>query len=157
MTPMKRPAFQQVAGDLVMRRPQMQDSSLSSSVHHASSRLHRGRPRPRHHCVTTPSSTPMFPLSIAESSGHTLAPTTVSASSLPDLVEGGPVMVDISNFTAAKILDERPSPSGVEYRCELEPLWLTATDVYAKSRNNNSLVCARCHDHCLVRELSLDI
>jgi hypothetical protein len=66
------------------------------------------------------------PLSIAESSGQTLAPTTVSASSLPDLGEGGPVMVDISNFTAAKILDERPSPSGVEYRSELEPLWLAA-------------------------------
>jgi hypothetical protein len=50
------------------------------------------------------------PLSIAEPSGPTLAPTTVSASSLPDLGEGGPVMVDISNFTAAKVLDERPSP-----------------------------------------------
>jgi hypothetical protein len=35
-------------------------------------------------------------------------------------------MVDISNFTAAKVLDERPSPSGVEYRCELKPLWLAA-------------------------------
>jgi hypothetical protein len=66
------------------------------------------------------------PLSIAESSGQTLAPMTVSASSLPDLGEGGPVMVDISNFTAAKILDERPSPSGVEYRCEFEPRWLAA-------------------------------
>jgi hypothetical protein len=66
------------------------------------------------------------PLSIAESSGQTLAPTTVSASSLPDLGKGGPVMVDISNFTAAKILDERPSPSGVEYRCEFEPWWLAA-------------------------------
>ena len=65
-------------------------------------------------------------LSIAESSRQTLALTTVSASSLPNLGEGGPVMVDISNFTAAKILDERPSPSGVEYRCELEPLWLAA-------------------------------
>src|SRR5947209_15475110 len=28
--------------------------------------------------------------------------------------------------TAGKILDERPSPSGVEYKCELEPLWLAA-------------------------------
>jgi hypothetical protein len=66
------------------------------------------------------------PLSIAESSGQTLALTTVSASSLPDLGGGGPVMVDISNFTAAKILGERPSPSGVEYRCEFKPLWLAA-------------------------------
>jgi hypothetical protein len=73
------------------------------------------------------------PLSIAESSGQTLALTTVSASSLPDLGEGGPVMVDISNFTAAKILDERPSPSGVEYRCELEPLWL-ATDLIEQAK-----------------------
>jgi hypothetical protein len=61
-------------------------------------------------------------LSIAESSEQTLALTTVSASSLSDLGKGGPVIVDISNFTAAKILDERPSPSEVEYRCELEPL-----------------------------------
>jgi hypothetical protein len=66
------------------------------------------------------------PLSIAESSGQTFAPTTVSASSLPDLGEGGPVMVDISNFTAAKILDERLSSSEVEYRCDFEPRWLAA-------------------------------
>jgi hypothetical protein len=42
-------------------------------------------------------------------------------------------MVDISNFTAAKVLDERPSPSGVEYRCELEPLWLAA-DLVEKAK-----------------------
>ena len=40
--------------------------------------------------------------------------------------ENGPVMVDISNFTTAKILDKRSSPSGVEYRCRLEPPWLAA-------------------------------
>jgi hypothetical protein len=33
MTPMKRPAFQQVAGDVVIQQPQMQDSSPSSFVH----------------------------------------------------------------------------------------------------------------------------
>ena len=43
------------------------------------------------------------------------------------------MMVDISNFTAAKVLDERPSPSGVEYRCELEPLWLAA-DLVEKAK-----------------------
>jgi hypothetical protein len=53
------------------------------------------------------------PLSIAESSGQILAPTTVSASSLPDLGDDGPVVVDISNFTAAKILNKRPSPFGI--------------------------------------------
>jgi hypothetical protein len=42
-------------------------------------------------------------------------------------------MVDISNFTVAKILDERPSPSGVEYGCELEPLWLAA-DLIEKAK-----------------------
>jgi hypothetical protein len=66
------------------------------------------------------------PLSLAESPGQILAPTTVSASSLPDLDDDGPVVVDISNFTAAKILDKRLSLFGFEYRCELEPLWLTA-------------------------------
>jgi hypothetical protein len=40
-------------------------------------------------------------------------------------------MVNISNFTTVKILDERPNPSGVKYRCELEPLWL-ATDSVEK-------------------------
>jgi hypothetical protein len=77
--------------------------------------------------------TDQHPLSIAESSGQTLALTTVSASSLPDLGEGGPVVVDISNFTAAKILDEQPSPSGVEYRCEFEPRWLGA-DLVEKAK-----------------------
>ena len=48
-------------------------------------------------------------LSVAESSGQTLAPITVSAFSLPDIGKGGPVMVDISNFTTAKILDKRPA------------------------------------------------
>jgi hypothetical protein len=70
---------------------------------------------------------------IVESSGQTLALATVSALSLPDLGEGGPVMVDISNFTTAKILDKRPSPSRVEYRCELEPLWL-AVDLVEKAK-----------------------
>jgi hypothetical protein len=40
--------------------------------------------------------------------------------------ENDPVMVDISTFTTTKILDKRSSPCGVEYRCELEPLWLPA-------------------------------
>jgi hypothetical protein len=45
---MKRPAFQQVAGDLVMRRPQIPDHCYPSfkprpPIHQTSSRLHRGR------------------------------------------------------------------------------------------------------------------
>ena len=39
-------------------------------------------------------------------------------------------MVDIS---AAKILDERPSPSGVKYRFDPKPLWLT-TDLVEKAK-----------------------
>jgi hypothetical protein len=38
--------------------------------------------------------------------------------------ENDPVIVDISTFTTTKILDKRSSSCGVEYRCELEPLWL---------------------------------
>jgi hypothetical protein len=67
------------------------------------------------------------PLSIAESSGQTLASVTVSSlPNLPDIGEDDPVMIDISYFTTARILDKRSSPFGVEYRCELEPLWLPA-------------------------------
>jgi hypothetical protein len=41
-------------------------------------------------------------------------------------------MVDISN-TVVRILDERLSPSGVKYRCKLEPLWLAA-DLVEKAK-----------------------
>jgi hypothetical protein len=65
------------------------------------------------------------PLSITESSEQTLASVTVSSlPNLPDIGEDDPVMIDISYFTTARILDKRSSPFGVEYRCELEPLWL---------------------------------
>jgi hypothetical protein len=39
-------------------------------------------------------------------------------------VKDGLVVVDISKFTAVKSFDKRSSSSRVEYRCELEPLWL---------------------------------
>jgi hypothetical protein len=35
-------------------------------------------------------------------------------------------MINISCFTTAKILDKRSSPFGVEYRCELGPVWLSS-------------------------------
>jgi len=67
------------------------------------------------------------PLSIAESSGQILASITVSSlSNLPGIGEDDPMMIDISYFTTARILDKRLSPFGVEYRCELKPLWLPA-------------------------------
>lgn len=74
------------------------------------------------------------PLSIAESSRQIL----VSALSSPDLDEGGPVMVDISNFTTAKILDKQSSPFGVKYRRELEPLCLPG-DLVGKLRSHPEL------------------
>jgi hypothetical protein len=61
-------------------------------------------------------------LSIARSSEQTLALMTISASSLSDVGEDGSAIVDVSKLTAAKILDKRSSSSGVEYKCELEPL-----------------------------------
>ena len=38
--------------------------------------------------------------------------------------ENEPVMVETSNFTTLKILNKRSSSSGVDYECELGPLWL---------------------------------
>jgi hypothetical protein len=35
------------------------------------------------------------------------------------------VIINISYFTIARILDKRLNPFRVEYRCELEPLWLS--------------------------------
>lgn len=66
------------------------------------------------------------PLSSAESSGQTLTSATVSASSLPNIGKNDLVVIDISCFTTAKILDKRSSPFGVEYRCELGPVWLSS-------------------------------
>jgi hypothetical protein len=65
------------------------------------------------------------PLSIAESSEQTLASIIVSSlPNLPDIGENDPVIIDILYFTIARILDKRSNPFKVEYRCELEPLWL---------------------------------
>jgi hypothetical protein len=60
-------------------------------------------------------------LSIARSSEQTLALMTISASSLSGAGEDGPAIINVS-----KVLDKRSSSSGVEYKCELEPLWLAA-------------------------------
>jgi hypothetical protein len=62
-------------------------------------------------------------LSIAESSKLILSSMTLLASSLPSAGEDG---LEIVNISTAKILDKRSSPSGIENRCELEPLWLAA-------------------------------
>src|SRR5207248_8059338 len=67
-------------------------------------------------------------LSIARPSEQILALITVSASSLSDASEDGPAIIDVSKLTTVKVLDKRSSSSGVEYKCEFEPLWL-ATDL----------------------------
>jgi hypothetical protein len=87
--------------------------------------------------------------SIAECSGQTLPQIAASLSSLPDIGEGGLGMVDISKVTTAKILEKRSSPSGVEYKCELEPLWLAADLV---ERTQMGRVHIRSYENGLVRE-----
>jgi hypothetical protein len=87
-------------------------------------------------------------LPIAESSQQTLAPVTVSPSSLPNAGEDGLAMVDISKLTTAKILDKRSSPSGVMYKCELEPLWLAADLI---ERAQMGRVRIRSYENGLVR------
>jgi len=88
------------------------------------------------------------PPSIAETSEQTLALLTASASSLSDLGEGGPVIADISKFTTVKIPDKRSSPSGVEYKCELEPLWMAADLV---ERAQMGRVRIRSYENGLIR------
>jgi hypothetical protein len=65
-------------------------------------------------------------LSIARFSEQALALMAVSASSLSGVGEDGLTIVDISKLTTVKVLDKRSSLSGVEYKCELQPLWLAA-------------------------------
>jgi hypothetical protein len=57
-------------------------------------------------------------------------------------------MVDISKLTAAQILDQRSSPCGVEYKRELEPLWLAAD---LMERVQTGRVRIRSYENGLVR------
>ena len=77
-------------------------------------------------------------LSVTESSEQILASVTVD----------GPVAVDLSQFTTTKILDKRSSASGVEYKCEIEPLWLAA-DLVEKAKTGR--VQVRSYENGLVR------
>jgi hypothetical protein len=65
-------------------------------------------------------------LSVAESLAQTFAPMAVPPSNLPNVGEDGLAIVEVSTLTTAEILDKRSSPSGVEYKSELEPLWMAA-------------------------------
>jgi hypothetical protein len=86
-------------------------------------------------------------LSIARSSEQTLALMTVLASSLSDVGEDGPAIVNVS-----KVLDKRSSSSGVEYKCELEPLWLAADLVEGAQMGR---VCIRSYENGLIRDRRL--
>jgi hypothetical protein len=93
-------------------------------------------------------------LLIAESSEPTLALMTVSASSLSNVGEDGLLIVDISKLAMLKVLDKRLSSSGVEYECELKPLWLTA---HLAERAQMGRVHIRNFERELVRNWRLDI
>ena len=56
--------------------------------------------------------------------------------------------MDISKLTIVKILDKRSNASGVEYECELEPLWLAA-DLVEKARMGRVCICG--YENGLVR------
>jgi hypothetical protein len=85
-------------------------------------------------------------------SEQTLALMTVSASSLPDVGEDGLAIVDISKLITVKVLDKRSSSSGVEYKCEFEPLWLAAD---LAERAQMGRVHIRNYENGLVRDRRL--
>ena len=67
---------------------------------------------------------------------------------LTNLSDDPLAMVDISNFTILKIIDKKLGPSGVEYECELGPLWLAA-DLVGKAKTGRGQI--RSHEKGLVR------
>jgi hypothetical protein len=94
------------------------------------------------------------PLSIAECSPETraLLTVTLSASNLRKIDEDDSGMIKISNFTTMKVLDKRPGPSGIEYRCKFES-WLTA-DLVAKAQMGH--VRIQCYENELVQARRLE-
>ena len=66
--------------------------------------------------------------------------------------EDGLAVVDISKLTTVKVLDKRSSSSGVEYKCEFEPLWLAA-DLAERAQMGD--VHIRSYENGLVRDRRL--
>jgi hypothetical protein len=91
-------------------------------------------------------------LEIAESSEQSLALTTASASCLSNVGKDNLATVDISKLTTVKVLDKRSSSLGVEYKCELAPLWLAA-DLVEGGRMGR--VRIRSYENGLVRDRRL--
>jgi hypothetical protein len=88
------------------------------------------------------------PLSVAGSPEQSLTSAIIAASSSVDLGADRPTTIDISKLTTTKILDKRASPSGVEYKCELQALWLAA-DLMEKAQTGR--VHMRSYENALVR------
>ena len=89
-----------------------------------------------------------------EEEGHSDdGPATATASSLPDLCEKTLVRVNISDFTIAKVIDKRSGPSGVEYKCEFQPLWWAALSAEAAQMG---CVHIRDYENKLVRSRRLE-
>lgn len=61
---------------------------------------------------------------LAESSGRTPASATASALSSSTLVGGKRSIVDMVNIIIIKITDKRIGSSGIQYKCELKPVWV---------------------------------
>jgi hypothetical protein len=66
--------------------------------------------------------------------------------------EDGLAVVDISKLTTVKVLDKRSSSSGVEYKCEFEPLWLAADLAERAQMGRNQI---RKYENGLVRDRRL--
>ena len=86
-------------------------------------------------------------LSITRSSEQTLALMIISASSLSGADEDGSAIINVS-----KVLDKRSSSSGIEYKCELEPLWLAADLVEGTQMRR---VRIRSYENGLIRDKRL--
>jgi hypothetical protein len=82
-------------------------------------------------------------------SPQTFAPMTISVLSLPDVTENGLATVDILKLRTAKVLDKRPSSSGIEHKCELEPLWLAA-DLVKRVQMGHVHICG--YQNGLIRD-----
>ena len=65
-------------------------------------------------------------ISNAQPSQEVLGSVTVPATSLPDLGEDGPAIVNMSTLKVLNVLDRRSGPSGDQYKCALEPMWFAA-------------------------------
>jgi hypothetical protein len=85
--------------------------------------------------------------SLAEPLGRTSASTTASALSFPTLVDDERAVAGISNIIITKITDERIRSSGIQYKCELEPVWLPIN--LAKNAQMGP-VCIRSYENGLI-------